>query len=315
MSDLIPGPAAGGARGGTDGPFSGGAPLVLLGALGAAVLIAITLIALFGGFGGGGSSSEAVSARDTGTASAGTGEPPQRVKLLITLRGSGRGEVRIAPGDSTCDRSCERRYDTDTRVTVTATAATGSTFEGWGDSCDGTGSCSFRLDEQRSLTATFAGEASEPSEAVPPPPAASDEDPDAGGGDLDEDLDAAAPGDCADNRDNDGDGLTDTEQDPDCAAGNTEAGGVAAPPPPPPPPPPARANDDCSDGRDNDGDGLTDTAQDPDCVAGRTESGKTKRKRSTQRARSECRDGKDNDGDGLTDREQDPGCIEDGSES
>lgn len=307
MSDLITGPAAGGARGGKDGPMHRSTPPPLLwGALGAAALISIVVVALFGGMGLGGDGGQAVSARDGGSAQAASGEPPQRVKLVIALRGSGDGEIQIVPSDSVCDTSCVRRYDTGTRVTVTATPASGSTFEGWGDACDGNGSCSILLDEQRALSATFDREPSDPG-APPPPPEPTDEELDPGADDLDANLDPVAAGDCADNRDNDGDGLTDIEQDPDCVAGSTEAGGVAAPPPPP-----ARASNDCSDGRDNDGDGLTDTAQDPDCVAGTTESGKEK---STKRAPSECRDGKDNDGDGLIDSAQDPGCIEDGSES
>lgn len=162
-------------------------------------------------------------------------------------------------------------------MTVTADAATGSTFEGWSDACDGTARCSILMDEERSLSASFERERAEPQcveGAAEDDPACSDEDLDAPpdedlGAPLDEDLDAldgapAPAAECADGRDNDGDGLTDTEQDPDCLSGDSESGTSTSPRP-------TRPQSDCRDGKDNDGDGLTDTAQDPNCLSGSTE--------------------------------------------
>ncbi|MBW3652595.1 MAG: hypothetical protein KY433_03185 [Actinobacteria bacterium] len=167
-----------------------------------------------------------------------------------------------------------------TRVTVTADAASRSTFEGWGDSCDGTTLCSIVMDGERSLTARFDQKPDEPlclegEQWCPDADRGADDDleaPDADLEELDELDDAPAPGpDCADGRDNDRDGLTDSAQDPDCDRGS-EAGSGAARGTPAPPPRAAPVGD-CADGRDNDRDGLTDRAQDPNCLSGDTEAG------------------------------------------
>ena len=95
---------------------------------------------------------------------------------------------------------------------------------------------------------------------------------------------------CSDGLDNDGDGLSDWPDDPDCEDADDRdefrSSWTAA----------------CADGVDNDGDGATDWPDDTDCAA--------------QGARSEatpppaCSDGLDNDGDGLVDAEADPGCVD-----
>jgi hypothetical protein len=250
---------------------------VLLAALGAATLIAVTLVALFGGFSGGGDDDQA------GPLGGGADATPavdaaRRVQLSVSFGGSGDGEVQITPGDLSCRRSCDHTFAPGARVTVTADAASGSTFEGWGDACDGTARCAIVMDGERSLSATFD---TEPDVVAPSEPLCDDagatDDPACSDENLDsppdEDLDAPPPAaDCADGRDNDRDGLTDSAQDPECADGGAEAGsappaGATAPPPPP------RPANDCADGRDNDRDGLTDRAQDPDCLGASTESG------------------------------------------
>lgn len=279
MSDVSAGPAPGRVRegGGGGDPWNGGPfPPVLLAALGAAALISVMLLALFGRFGGG---EEAAPALDSQAPPA-AAQPEQRVELMVTLQGSGEGEIRIMPGDISCSRSCEHEFERGTRVTVTADAASRSTFEGWGDSCDGTARCSIVIDGERSLTARFDSKPDEPlclegERGCPDAGAGADDDLEAPDADLEEldDLDdAPAPGpDCADGRDNDGDGLTDSAQDPDCDRGS-EAGSGAAPGTPAPPRRAAPAGD-CADGRDNDRDGLTDRAQDPNCLSGDTEAG------------------------------------------
>lgn len=309
MSDLIAGPATGGTRRGTDGRSSAGAlPVLLLAALGAAALNVVVWLALFGGFGGGDGGDgggEAVSANGAGVPPALADGLPPRVSLVVTLRGRGDGEIQIVPSDDVCSRSCERRFDAGTQITVTATPGGGSVFKGWGDTCDGDGSCSFVLDKQRSLTATFALKPPKRPAAAAPAAPANDDVPRSEEEHAAE-LEAGPDGDCADGYDNDRDGLTDAAQDPECAASGVEAGSVVAPPPA------VSQTGECADGRDNDGDGLTDTAQDPDCVSGSSESAKP---RSKKRAPSECRDGKDNDADGLIDKAQDPGCVEDSTEA
>jgi hypothetical protein len=276
VSDFIARPAAGGAPEGGGGPWNGGAPPpVLMAALGAAAVIAVTLFALLGRFGGG-DEDQAAPVRDADPASAGAAAQRQRVQLTVTLLGGGDGVVQIQPGDIACIKPCEHEFDRGTRVTVAADPGSGSTFAGWEDVCDAAaGRCSILMNDDKALGATFDSKPAAPVElcddaaTAAVDPACEEETRDPG----DEQLDPPPAADCADGRDNDRDGLTDSAQDPNCAGGGAEAGsaapGTTASPVAPPPPVP----NDCSDGRDNDRDGLTDRAQDPNCVGGRSESG------------------------------------------
>ena len=249
----------------------GGPPVVLLAALGAALLIAVGLVAAFASLRGD-DATEPVPER-AGTTSTTTDE---RVLLTVSVGGSGSGRVQITPSDVSCNRSCEYKFTADARVTASAEPSTGSTFEGWGGACPGDGRCSFVMDRPRSLSATFTEEpVAEPlCEGVPPeerdPTCLPDPD------DPDAPAKPPEPGpDCLDNVDNDDDGLTDTEQDPDCEASGSEAGRRrrAIRRHSTSPPPPSSLPNQCTDGEDNDDDGLTDRAQDPDCEKGRSESG------------------------------------------
>ena len=87
---------------------------------------------------------------------------------------------------------------------------------------------------------------------------------------------------CSDGLDGDGDGLVDGE-DPDCSSGPFQREGVG-----------------CSDGADNNGDGLLDS-EDPLCSGTFT--------LSETPAALHCEDGLDNDGDGQVDQE-DPDCVD-----
>ena len=276
MSDFIARPAAGGAREGGGGPWNGGAPPpVLIAALAAAAVIAVTLFALLGRFGGG-DEGQAVPVRDADSAPAGAAAQPERVELAVALLGSGEGVIQIQPGDIACIKPCEHEFDRGTRVTVTADPASGSTFEGWDDACRAAGRCSIVMDDDHALGATFKAKPAAPDKPLCDDAVTAADDPacmeeELGDEELglgDEPLEPAPAADCADGRDNDRDGLTDSAQDPDCADGGAEAGAAATPGAPAPPAP-----NDCADGRDNDRDGLTDRAQDPNCVGGRSESG------------------------------------------
>jgi hypothetical protein len=329
MSDFAAG-SGGGAQQGAIGVRSGGSPPpVLLAALGVAAVIAVLTLVLFTA--GGGSGGDGAPGPGPGAAAAapaiGDADAADRVHLTVVFEGDGRGRVEIGPRGDVCRGPCEHTFATGTRVTVTAEPAGGSTFDGWGASCRGSGSCAFVMDKQRVLKVSFGERTSTAPDAADDPciddPAAA-----ACTDSLGPDPAVRATV-CADGKDNDGDGLVDTAQDPGCDGDNTESDanpddldldadpGVDVPPPPPPPP----ANSDCADGRDNDHDGLTDTAQDPDCLSGSSETGSvapapaTSAPTTKKPAKSECRDGKDNDGDGLIDKAQDPGCESDSSEA
>lgn len=293
MSEYAGGPSPG-AHSGVHRGSAGPVPVLLLAAIAAALFIGVTLGAI-------------AMVSDDGSAPAEPAAAPgdqERVRLVIRFEGSGKGKVEIRPGDVLCTRTCTRRFVTGANLVAVAEPAEGSTFEGWGDACDGAGSCSFVIDEDRSLSLTFdrldrraalpcdveqEATCAEQQPAEPPPPRS----------------------DCLDGRDNDRDGLTDAAQDPGCDEDNTEADGV-----PPAAPPPPSLPGDCADGRDNDADGLTDTEQDPDCLEGDTESGTaTSNSAGRPRAARDCNDRRDNDGDGLIDTAQDPGCEGDGTEA
>jgi hypothetical protein len=242
-----------------------------------------------------------------------TPAPEERVLLTVLVEGAGSGRVRIEPGGVSCSETCEREFAAGTRVTLTARPVRGSKFEGWDDTCDGDTECTFVLDREREVSATFEGTPTTQCE-------------DGRDNDGDRFVDGADPGcrrdsteapdntpkpgaDCQDGLDNDSDGLVDAAQDPGCERDDTEIDGSRVAPPPPVAPPPAPAPQ-CSDGRDNDGDGLVDRAQDPGCAADTSEGAPT-----GGSTLSECRDGRDNDGDRRVDRPADPGCDSDATEA
>jgi hypothetical protein len=296
MNDFIAGPASGAGDEGT-GPWGGGTPPpVLLAAMGAALLIAVTLVAFLIGNGSG----DGASGRPLPAGSAGVDDPTtgsaapaaaERVLLTVSVEGGGSGKVLIEPRGASCAETCSHEFSTGTRVTVSADAADGSRFEGWEDACTGLDRCSFFMDRERSLTATFEGQ---PASLQCEDGKDNDSDglTDEGDPGCDKDNTEApdnTPTDCDDGRDNDSDGLIDRAQDPDCGDGTESgAGDVITPPPPPPPPPPLPP--------------ATTTPVAPPPPPG------------TQPI-SECRDGQDNDGDGKVDRPGDPGCDADGTEA
>ena len=76
--------------------------------------------------------------------------------LTVNKAGTGSGTVASVPAGITCGNDCTEQYRLTTVVTLTATAATSSTFGGWSGACSGVGTCSVMLDQTRSVTATFA---------------------------------------------------------------------------------------------------------------------------------------------------------------
>jgi hypothetical protein len=86
---------------------------------------------------------------------------------------------------------------------------------------------------------------------------------------------------CYNGLDDDGDGLIDYPDDPECSG-----------------PEDYSEEPDCEDGLDNDADGLTDFPDDPGCYGASAPSEKTA-----------CDDGLDNDGDTYTDFPDDAGCF------
>jgi hypothetical protein len=76
--------------------------------------------------------------------------------LTVTLAGTGSGTVTSNPAGLSCPSACSAAFDFSTSVTLTATAAGGSTFAGWsGEGCSGPDPCTVSLTQARSVTATF----------------------------------------------------------------------------------------------------------------------------------------------------------------
>lgn len=86
---------------------------------------------------------------------------PQDVTLVVNKEGDGAGTVTSDPGGIDCGESCQVNYEGGTAVTLTATAAAGSSFTGWQGACETETSnlCTLNVTTDQSVTATFAPQA------------------------------------------------------------------------------------------------------------------------------------------------------------
>jgi hypothetical protein len=75
--------------------------------------------------------------------------------LSVTKSGSGSGTVTSLPAGISCGTKCSSTYAAGTKVVLTATPSTGSTFAGWRGACSGTGPWTVTLSSAASVTATF----------------------------------------------------------------------------------------------------------------------------------------------------------------
>ncbi len=86
------------------------------------------------------------------------------VALTVTKSGTGSGNVTPSTGTLTWVGNIgTASYTSGTSVTLTASAASGSTFAGWSGACSGTGTCTISMTQTRSVTATFNLSVSPPS--------------------------------------------------------------------------------------------------------------------------------------------------------
>ncbi len=82
--------------------------------------------------------------------------PPATAALTVTRAGAGMGTVSSSPAGISCGSDCSQSYALNTRVTLTASTPSGSTFGGWGGACSGTGTCTVTMSQARSVTANFS---------------------------------------------------------------------------------------------------------------------------------------------------------------
>jgi 6-phosphogluconolactonase (cycloisomerase 2 family) len=81
---------------------------------------------------------------------------PAGVRLGVSSAGSGSGSVSGSPSGIACPGTCSYAYEPGTRVTLSASAASGSRFLGWeGAGCSGDGTCQVTVGSATAVTATF----------------------------------------------------------------------------------------------------------------------------------------------------------------
>jgi uncharacterized repeat protein (TIGR02543 family) len=87
----------------------------------------------------------------------------------LSVSVSGSGAVNSTPSGINCGSSCSAPFAVGSRVTLTATPATGFTFTGWSGACTGAAACSVTLSASANVSAAFAAVTPPP---PPPPPVA-----------------------------------------------------------------------------------------------------------------------------------------------
>lgn len=95
------------------------------------------------------------------------GGNPDSFTLTVTKAGAGSGTVTSSPSGINCGNTCSANYSIGASVTLTATAASGSTFGGWSGACSGTGTCTVSMTAARSVTANFNSSGSDATCANP----------------------------------------------------------------------------------------------------------------------------------------------------
>ena len=74
----------------------------------------------------------------------------------LSVNVTGSGSVASSPTGINCPSTCSASFVQGTQVTLTATPADGSGFEGWGGACSGFDNCVVTMSSAQSVTATFA---------------------------------------------------------------------------------------------------------------------------------------------------------------
>ena len=105
----------------------------------------------------------------------GVGTSVPMVGLSVTINGTGAGTVTSIPAGISCGATCSVSVPAGTQMSVTATAASGSTFAGWSGACTGTvDACTWTMSASTTMTATFnTTRVDRPLEPAPVPVASS----------------------------------------------------------------------------------------------------------------------------------------------
>jgi hypothetical protein len=94
--------------------------------------------------------------RNHGVVATFTSTAPSSYNLFVDEVGTGNGTVTSTGPGISCPTDCTQSYTGGTSVTLTASAAAGSTFAGW-TGCDSTSgnTCTVSMNQNRTVTATF----------------------------------------------------------------------------------------------------------------------------------------------------------------
>ena len=90
-----------------------------------------------------------------------TGTPPGRgtnrkIKSVLSIKVTGRGLISSRPSGANCRATCSTRFNTGSTVMLTARAAKGFTFRGWGGACVGRRrECRVKLTKNAAVRANF----------------------------------------------------------------------------------------------------------------------------------------------------------------
>jgi DNA-binding beta-propeller fold protein YncE len=76
--------------------------------------------------------------------------PPARA-LIIAVAGPGT----VTGSGISCPGDCTETYADGTAVSLSASPASGATFDGWGGACSGTGACTVTMSADKAVSATF----------------------------------------------------------------------------------------------------------------------------------------------------------------
>ena len=74
----------------------------------------------------------------------------------LTVAVTGSGTVRSTPAGIDCGTTCSADFQRASQVQLSAVAATGQMFVGWGGACSGSGACTVTMSAAKTVTATFA---------------------------------------------------------------------------------------------------------------------------------------------------------------
>ena len=79
-----------------------------------------------------------------------------RKRFTLSAAKAGTGTGRVSGNGIDCGSNCSTTLDIGTPVSLAATPDAGMVFSGWSGACTGSGGCSFTLDANAAVTATFA---------------------------------------------------------------------------------------------------------------------------------------------------------------